>query len=51
MISYLKKKLKKFFFEKIYFGIINMKTAGDVMLNDIKNRSGLIYPKKITTIT
>jgi aminoglycoside 3-N-acetyltransferase len=42
-----KKAYEKMFFEEIYFGLIDMKISGDVMLDDIKKRGGLIYPKKI----
>ncbi len=35
-------------FEGIYFGIVDMKVAGDVMENDIKKKGGLIFAKKIT---
>jgi hypothetical protein len=42
-----KKAYFKNMFEGIYFGIVNMKVAGDVMENDIKNKGGLIFAKKI----
>tara|TARA_B110001452_G_scaffold253508_1_gene244288 strand:+ start:6731 stop:7498 length:768 start_codon:yes stop_codon:yes gene_type:complete len=42
-----KKAYKKFFFENIYFGLIEMKISGDIMLDDLKKQGGLIYQKKI----
>ena len=42
-----KKAYLKSIFEGIYFGIVDMRIAGDVMENDIKNRGGLIFAKKI----
>ena len=42
-----KKAYKKFFFKNIYFGLIEMKISGDVMLDDLKKQGGLIYQKKI----
>ncbi len=39
---------EKFFFKKIYFGLVDMGIAGDIMENDIKEKGGLIYAKKIT---
>lgn len=42
-----KKAYFKNMFEGIYFGIVDMKVAGDVMENDIKNKGGLIFAKKI----
>ena len=42
-----KKAYQKIFFEKIYFGLIDMKISGDVMEEDIKKQGGLIYPKPI----
>lgn len=34
-------------FNEIYFGIINLKLAGDLMIEDIKKGGGLIYKKKL----
>ena len=42
-----KKAYSKNIFEGIYFGIVDMKVAGDVMESDIKNKGGLILAKKI----
>ena len=43
-----KKGYTKYHFENIYFGLVNMKIAGDVMENDIIKKGGLIFAKKIT---
>ena len=37
---------KKFYLEDIYFGLVDMKIAGDLMFDDIKNKGGLIYTKE-----
>jgi hypothetical protein len=43
----IKKGYQKLFYENIYFGLVNMKIAGDIMEQDIKNKGGLIFAKRI----
>lgn len=40
---------KKYFFEDIYFGLVDMKIAGDIMEEDIKSKGGLIFAEKINS--
>lgn len=42
-----KNAYKKKYFKDIYFGMIDMKISGDIMIDDIKKQGGLIYEKKI----
>ena len=43
----INKGYQKLFYENIYFGLIDMKIAGDIMEQDIKNKGGLIFAKSI----
>ena len=38
---------KKAFFEEIGIGVLDIKKTHEVMINDLRNKTGLIYPKKI----
>tara|TARA_B100000989_G_scaffold285035_1_gene252391 strand:- start:264 stop:1040 length:777 start_codon:yes stop_codon:yes gene_type:complete len=45
-----KKGYERYFFNDVYFGLVNMKIAGDVMENDIIESGGLIFAKKINEL-
>ena len=42
-----KKAYKKAFFEEISIGVLDIKKTYEVMINDLRSKTGLIYPKKI----
>jgi len=43
-----KKGYQKFYIDNVYFGLVDLKIAGDLMHDDLTNKGGLIYTREFT---